>query len=70
MALKKDNPKKGSTDRHKGSGKLVRFPGNMLEEVNKSADEHGIGSTNLILSGTRMALNELKKEKPILPPPL
>jgi hypothetical protein len=64
----KDVPNK--KDRHKGKGKLVRFPGNMLEEVDTTAQKHGLDSTSLICSGTRMALNELKKDNPNLPPPL
>lgn len=58
-----------SKDKHRLPGKLIRFPNDMDDEVNKAAKKNNITSTHLIISGTRMALEELKKEKPNLPLP-
>jgi len=57
------------TDKHKKPGILTRFPRQMIDEIKKAANKNNITSTHLIISGTRMALEELKKEKPNLPFP-
>lgn len=56
-------------DKHKQPGKLIRFPEAMNDEIEKAAAINNITASHLIISGTRMALEELKKERPNLPLP-
>lgn len=51
-------------DRHKRPGKVVRFPGNMLTDIESEADRLGLNTNKFIINGMKIIMNMVKSIKP------
>ena len=54
-----------NTDRHKKPGKLVRFPKELKERLEKVADKHSMTMQTIIVQGTENRVKELEEKDPV-----